>query len=161
MSIISLIVAIDENRGIGNNNQLLCHLPADLNYFKEKTMGKPIIMGRKTHLSIGKALPGRLNIVLSQQDLSYDNVTMATTLEQAITLAEGAPEVMIIGGAQLFAKAIPFAQRIYMTLIHAKCQADVFFPELDEHVWRCVEAINRPKDKKNPYDLTFCRYERA
>ncbi len=158
---LSLIVALDDNRGIGNNNQLLCHLPADLNYFKEKTMGKPIIMGRRTHLSIGKALPGRLNIVLSQQGLTYDNVTMAKSLEQALALADDAPEVMIIGGAQLFAQALPFAQRIYMTRIHAKCQADVFFPELDEHVWPCVEAINRPKDEKNRYDLTFSIYERA
>ena len=161
MPMISLIVALDENRGIGNDNQLLCHLPADLNYFKQTTMGKPIIMGRRTHLSIGKPLPGRLNIVLSQQGLSYEGVTMAESLEQALALADGAPEVMIIGGGQLFAQALPFAQRIYMTRIHAKCQADVFFPKLDEHVWQCVEAINRPKDEKNTYDLTFCRYERA
>lgn len=157
---ISFIVAIDEFRGMGYENQLLCYLPADLKHFKETTLGKPIIMGRKTHLSIGKALPGRLNIVLSQQAQRFENVTMATSLEQAITLTEGEPEVMIIGGAKLFEEALPQAQRIYLTLIHAQFQADVFFPELDDKQWRCMEAIDRPQDEKNPYDLTFYRYDR-
>ena len=107
-----------------------------------------------------KSLPGRLNIVLSQQAQCFENVTMATSLEHAITLTEGEPEVMIIGGAKLFAEALPLAQRIYLTLIHAQFQADVFFPELDEKQWQCIEAIDRPQDDKNSYDLTFYRYDR-
>lgn len=160
MAIISLIAAIDEHRGLGKANQLLCHLPADLKHFKEITWGKPIIMGRKTHDSIGRALPGRLNMVVSKQSLNIPEVTVVNSLEEAIVLTKDESEVMIIGGASLFTQALPIAQRVYLTWIHAKFDADVFFPELDKQVWCCQKAVDRPSDEKNPYDLTFCLYER-
>ena len=160
MTIISLIVAMDENRGIGKDNQLLCHLPADLKHFKEITMAKPIIMGRKTYLSIGKPLPGRLNIVLSNTLSSIEGVTVVNSLSEALALTSNVPEVMIIGGAVLFEEAIPLAQRIYLTIIHAQFDADVYFPTLDKNSWQCIEEVSRPKDEKNHYDLTFYSFER-
>lgn len=160
MTIISLIAAIDERRGLGKENKLLCHLPADLKHFKAITLGKPVIMGRKTHESIGKALPGRLNIVLSQQVKVISDVTVVHSLSDAIALTQDEPEVMIIGGANLFEQALPLAQRIYLTIIHAEFAADVFFPELDERVWVCQEIIKQSSDEKNQYHMTFFRYER-
>ena len=160
MSTISLIAAIDEHRGLGKQNQLLCHLPADLQHFKALTMGKPIIMGRKTYESIGKALPGRLNIVLSKHASTIKDVTVVSSLPDALLLVENAPEVMIIGGANLFAQALPIAQQVYLTLIHAQFDADVFFPELDKNIWTCKEKAERARDEKNRYDLTFYVYQK-
>lgn len=160
MTILSLIAAIDENRGLGKENKLLCHLPADLKHFRNLTLGKPVIMGRKTHLSIGQALPGRLNIVLSKHVAEMANVTVVASLQQAIALTTDQPEVMIIGGANVFEQALPLAHRIYLTLIHNTFDADTFFPELDKDIWKCEETIDRKRDDKNSYDLTFYRYER-
>ncbi len=160
MSIISLIAAIDEHRGLGKENKLLYHLPADLQHFKALTLGKPIIMGRKTHESIGKALPGRLNIVLSKHPLKINDVTVVKSLDEALALTKAAPEVMVIGGANVYAQALPLANRIYLTLIHAQFDADVFFTELDKKIWHCKEAVERPHDEKNQYDITFYRYEK-
>lgn len=160
MRIISLIAAMDEHRGIGKANQLLCHLPADLKHFKELTWGKPVIMGHKTYDSIGKALPGRLNIVLSRQSLLLDDATVMPSLQAAIALTQEEPEVMIIGGAQVFTDAMPLAQRMYITFIHAELAADVFFPMFDEKEWFCHSAVDRARDEKNSYDMTFCHYER-
>ncbi len=160
MTIISLIAAIDENRGLGKENKLLCHLPADLKHFKNITLGKPVIMGRKTYQSIGKALPGRFNIVLSRHAADIKDVTVVGSLPEAIALTDGAPEIMIIGGARVFEQALPMAQHIYLTLIHSTFDADVYFPKLDECEWHCTETIERPHDDKNSYNLTFYRYER-
>lgn len=160
MTIISLIAAIDENRGLGKQNKLLCHLPADLTYFKTITLGKPIIMGRKTHESIGKSLPGRLNIMLSKHTVDIQDVTVVKSLQDALKLTIGMPEVMIIGGADVFQQALPLADQVYLTIIHAQLDADVFFPELDKKTWHCKETIERARDEKNSYDLTFCRFER-
>lgn len=160
MSTISLIAAIDEHRGLGKQNQLLCHLPADLQHFKALTLGKPIIMGRKTYESIGKALPGRVNIVLSKHVSAIKDVTVVSSLPEALALVESTPEVMIIGGANLFAQALPLARQVYLTLIHAQFEADVFFPELDTNIWKCKEKAERARDEKNPYDLTFYVYQK-
>lgn len=160
MTIISLIAAVDEHRGLGIENKLLCHLPADLKHFKELTMGKPIIMGRKTHESIGRALPGRLNIVLSKHINAIADVTVVKSLQEAIALTKDMPEVMIIGGAEVFQQALPFSHQVYLTLIHTEFDADVFFPELDKTTWHCHEAVERPRDEKNPFDLTFYCYKR-
>lgn len=160
MTIISLIAAIDENRGLGKENKLLCHLPADLKHFKDLTLGKPIIMGRKTYLSIGKALPDRLNIVLSRSLTSLADATVVGSLREAIGLTTDASEIMIIGGGQVFTDALPFAERVYLTLIHAAFDADTFFPELDKNFWNCTRALDRPHDEKNKYNLTFFQYER-
>lgn len=161
MTIISLIAAIDENRGLGKENKLLCHLPADLKHFKELTFGKPIIMGRKTYQSIGKALPGRLNIVLSNHIKTIEDVTIVKSFQEAIVLTKDVPEIMIIGGAELFKQALSLADQIYLTLIHGQFDADVFFPPLDNKIWLCKDAVNRSSDEKNPYDLTFYHYERS
>ena len=160
MTIISLIAAIDENRGLGIENRLLCHLPADLKHFKDLTFGKPIIMGRKTYQSIGRALPGRLNIVISKQLATIEDATVVGSLKQALELATNMDEVFIIGGAKVFEEALPLAHQIYLTLIHTEIAADVYFPELDKHAWRCCEIGERKHDKNNEYDLTFYRFER-
>jgi dihydrofolate reductase len=157
---ISLIAAIDEAGGLGFNNQLLCHLPADLQHFKSITMGKPIIMGRKTFASIGKPLPGRLNIVLSNSITSIEGVSVFNSSEKAINQTKEFPEIMIIGGAELFAEAMNKSTRLYITRIHHQFVADVFFPEIDESIWHCTEKQFRPYDEKNKYDMTFYTYER-
>ncbi|MDP3705008.1 MAG: dihydrofolate reductase [Legionellaceae bacterium] len=159
MPIISLILAMDKKRGIGKQNALLCHLPADLKHFKEVTMGKPIIMGHNTYLSIGKPLPGRLNIVLSRQSRKIAGVTVVHSLEDALFLVKDAPEVMIIGGETLFQQSLLVSQRIYITLIHHQFEADVHFPELDPERWVATELLTKPSDEKNKYDMTFYRYD--
>lgn len=161
MPIISLIAAVDEQGGLGQNNKLLCHLPADLKHFKELTIGKPIIMGRKTFLSIGKILPGRLNIILSRILEPMEGAVIASSLAEALNITKDAHEIMVIGGADIFKQTLPQAQQIYLTIIHHQFSPDVFFPSLDTEVWVCKEAKQLPKDEKNPYDLTFYRYERT
>ena len=160
MSKLSIIVAMSSNHVIGANNTLPWHLTEDLKYFKSLTTGHTIIMGRKTYQSIGKALPGRFNIVLSRHAADIKDVTVVGSLPEAIALTDGAPEIMIIGGARVFEQALPMAQHIYLTLIHSTFDADVYFPKLDECEWHCTETIERPHDDKNSYNLTFYRYER-
>ncbi|QRN04855.1 dihydrofolate reductase [Legionella sp. MW5194] len=160
MTLISLIAAVDENRGLGKNNQLLCHLPADLAHFKKITMGKPIIMGRKTFASIGRPLPGRLNIVLSRTESMIPGVVTVSSLPKALEQVSEFPEAMIIGGADLFEQALPLASRLYLTVIHHLFDADVFFPLWNANEWCCLETLSRQADDKNPYDVTFYSYER-
>lgn len=160
MSIISLVVAVDEAQGIGKENTLLCHLPADLQHFKSVTMGKPIIMGRKTYESIGKALPGRLNIVVSKNPIENEGIEWAHSIENALARASEYPEIMVIGGAQLYLQTINIASRIYMTRIHHIFSADTYFPEIDSTRWSCIEKVSRSRDDKNRYDLTFMIYEK-
>ena len=160
MSEISLIVAVDEQRGIGKNQQLLCHLPADLAFFKSQTFGKPMVMGRRTYESIGRPLPGRRSIVLTTQGLSIAGVDIVHTPEHALALCEADAEVMIIGGSSLYQLFLPLAQRIYMTMIHHSFDADVFFPELDPTLWTVTEEKKFAADEKNAYDLTFMCYEK-
>ena len=156
---ISLIVAQSKNNVIGKNNQLPWHLPADLQHFKQITMGKPIIMGRKTFESIGKPLPGRNNIVISRnQQLSIPGCTVFHSIESALAAMKAEPEVMIIGGADLFLQALPLAHRIYLTVIDAEFEGDTFFPVLDAKVWTLVsEALHLP-DEKNRYSYRFLVY---
>jgi dihydrofolate reductase len=123
-------------------------------------MGKPIIMGRKTFESIGKPLPGRLNIVLSSAPKTQVGVEWVESLPQALALAGEAPEVMIIGGATLFQQSLVLAGRIYLTLIHGRFAADVFFPQLQPEEWHCSAMQEYPRDEKNAYDLSFYQYDR-
>ncbi len=127
---ISLIVAHDENRVIGYKNDMPWHLPGDLAYFKRTTMGKPIIMGRKTFESIGRALPGRLNIVITRNEhYTADGITTVSSLQQALELAATQhEEVMVIGGGKIFADALPLADRLYITEIHHQFPGDTYFP---------------------------------
>ena len=160
MTIISLIAALDEAGGIGIDNQLLCHLPADLQHFKTITMGKPIIMGRKTYESIGRPLPGRLNIVLSNSCSVIEGVVVVNSLEKALAETKDSLEVMIIGGEQLFKDSMVIANRLYITRIHHQFIADVFFPSIDEQLWECTNDTFRQQDEKNKYDMSFYIYER-
>jgi len=160
MSRINLIVAMDEKRGIGKNNALLCHLPADLKHFKTLTLGKPIIMGYHTYQSIGKPLPGRLNIVLSRQQRDIEGVTVVHSLQDALQLTQDYDDVMIIGGESVFKQALPLANRIYLTVIHHQFAADVFFPEFDLTQWHRIVMSTKQHDETNQYDMTFYQYDR-
>lgn len=160
MSVISLIAAVDERCGLGKDNALLCHLPADLKHFKALTLGKPIIMGRKTYQSIGKPLPGRKNIVISRQCLVYEGVDVVPSLADALLLVRTVPEVMIIGGAQVFKDAMPLAQRLYLTRIGHQFDADVFFPAINPADWACCGVEILQPDDKNNYMITFLEYVR-
>ena len=160
MSEISLIVAVDEEGGMGFNNTLPWRLPADLAHFKAVTLGKPIIMGRKTYDSIGRPLPGRLNIVLSRRAVEIPGVTVVSTWDDALLLTQDAPEVMVIGGAELFKLALEQASTLYLTQIYHVFKTDVFFPEFDEALWELQDSELRPADAKNKYDMRFCCYRR-
>ena len=138
-----MIAALARNRVIGLDNQMPWHLPADLKHFKAMTLGKPIIMGRKTWDSLGRPLPGRLNIVVSRQtDLRLDGAEVFASLEDAIARADawareqGVDELMLIGGAQLYAQALPLAERLYLTRIELEPAGDAHFPEWLDHEWR-------------------------
>ena len=160
MTKISLIAAMDERRGLGKDNQLLCHLPADLKHFKNLTLGKPIIMGRHTYQSIGRPLPGRRNIVISRQALAIEGVELVDSIPGALALAADSAELFIIGGATIYQQTLPQATQVYLTLIHHQFSADVFFPDLDPSIWHCQEIGSQQPDEKNKYAMTFFRYER-
>jgi len=158
---ISLIVAMDQKGVIGINNALPWRLSADLKYFKSVTMGRPIIMGRKTHESIGKPLPGRRNIIISRnQDYSAEDCEVCHSLAEALTLCAGEPEVVVIGGRDIFIKAIDRADRIYLTEVHADVLGDTFFPVFDRLEWREVERQKFPADEKNEYPHSFVVLDR-
>lgn len=160
--IISLVVAMDRNRLIGRGNALPWHLPADLAHFKSVTMGKPIVMGRKTYESIGRPLPGRHNIVVSRNpDFSAPGCTVVASVEAALAAAGDAPEVMVIGGAQVYAEALPRAQRIYLTRVDAAFEGDAWFPALDAAVWRECHRTEHAPDDRNPYPYVFLVLERV
>lgn len=159
--LISLIAAMDENRVIGIDNRLPWKLPADLQYFREVTMGKPILMGRKTYESIGRPLPGRTNIVLtSDPAFTADGCTIVHSVEEGLGAAAGSEEVMVIGGASLYRHMLPIAHRLYVTLIHAEFEGDTWFPEIEAGEWREVERVDHPADERNVYRYSFVRYER-
>lgn len=161
---LALIVAAAANNVIGNENRLPWHLPADLKYFKAQTLGKPIIMGRKTFESIGKPLPGRTNIVVTRQPAwnAPENVLVAHDLDAAIGLAEnvapGADEAMIIGGAEIYRASINRAQKIYLTRIEKNFSGDAYFPELSPEEWLKVSAIDGEPDSSEPHQ--FLVFER-
>lgn len=160
MTKISMVVIVDKANGLGKNNQLLCHLPADLAHFKAITWGKPILMGRKTYESIGKPLPGRRNIVISRQAHTLPGVEIFPSLEVAFAALRDYPEVMVVGGAQIYQQVLPMADYIYLTRIDYQFVADVFFPHLDDAIWRCTQTVSRPADEKNKYALSFFEFER-
>lgn len=164
MSSINIIVAYSRNNIIGNQGQIPWKIPSDLAYFKETTMGSPIIMGRITWESLGRPLPGRLNIVISR-DGSYvaEGAELVADLESAIALAkEKAPEqdIFIIGGGQIYAQALKsdLANKVYATEIHNKIEGDTAFPELDSQVWKEISRTPQPID--NNYDFDFVIYQR-
>jgi len=160
--IISIIAAMDRNRLIGNRNQLPWHLPADFAHFKAVTMGKPIIMGRKTYESIGRPLPGRINIVLSRNpDVHYDGVTCVSSFDDALDVAADAEELMIIGGSTIYEMLMPRVDRMYLTYVDAEFEGDAWFPDVDEKVWSESTSELCPADEKNKYDCRFVMLERC
>ena len=163
----SMIVAMAENRVIGINNKLPWHLPNDLKYFKQVTMGKPIVMGRKTFESIGKPLPGRTNIVITRNaGWVSDGVKVAHSLNQAYELAaaigeiDGQSELMIIGGDQIYQSSLSEVDRIYLTQVHASVEGDAWFPELDWSQWKEIGREDFSAEGPNPYDYSFIVLER-
>lgn len=156
---ISIIVAFDENRLIGRNNELPWHLPADLKHFKTITMGHHIIMGRKTYDSIGKPLPGRVSVIITrQQDLHIENCMVVNNLEAALEKCKGQDEIFIIGGAQIFKYAMPLATDLYITQIHTTFQGDTYFPEIPAHEWKEVSKEICKPDEKNKWEYAFIKY---
>lgn len=162
MTILSMIAAHAVDRIIGKDNDMPWHLPADLAYFKKTTLGKPVIMGRKTYESIGKPLPGRLNIVISR-DSNYqaEGVTTVCSVDEALNEAGDVEEIMVIGGGAIYAHCLPAAHRLYITHIDAVIEGDTRFPDYDVNTWNKVASEKRAADEKNRYDLEFCVYERV
>ncbi len=158
---LSLIAALGENRVIGVDNSMPWHLPGDFKYFKATTLGKPIIMGRKTWDSLGRPLPGRLNLVVTRQtDLQLEGAEVFTSLDAAVERAEawaaeqGVSEVMLIGGAQLYAQGLEQADRLYLTRVALRPEGDAWFPEFDEAEWALVSNVdNPPVDDKPAYSF--------
>lgn len=161
MTSLSLIVAMDDNRLIGNKNKLPWHLPADLAFFKRTTMGKPIVMGRKTFESIGKPLPGRRNIVITRDDsFSAAGCEVANSIEAAMSLTKDDDEVMLIGGASLYEQTIARATQLYITRIHQSFEGDTWFPEIDLSEWKAVNREDFDADHSNQYAYSFIKYVR-
>lgn len=163
--ILSAIVALSDNNAIGRRNELPWHLPDDLKFFKKTTLGKPVLMGRKTFASLGRPLPGRLNMVLSTQDspdLPEGVVHCRSLAEGIIRLQqEAAEEGFIIGGGEIFRLALPLADRLYLTRVHTIVEdADVFFPEPDPQKWHIVNEEKHPADEKHAFAFTFQQLER-
>lgn len=159
---ISLIWAMDENRVIGYHNQLPWRLPEDLKFFKRVTMGHPIMMGRKTYESIGRPLPGRENIVITRDEAYHpDGCTVMNSIEKFQGFAEGKEEeIFVIGGAEIFKEVLPYADKLYLTMIHHQFEGDTFFPVFDIDKWELESREIGPKDEKNPYDYEFLIYKR-
>lgn len=157
MKQISIIVAVDKQFGIGLNNKLLCHLPADLQYFKKITDGHTIIMGRNTFLSLPKgALPNRRNIVISNiENETFEGCIMAYSIEEAITLMDEKLENFIVGGAMIYQQFLPLATKLYLTHIQHNFEADTFFPEVNPNVWKSLTRQSYHCDEKNKYDMVF------
>jgi dihydrofolate reductase len=159
---ISFIWAMDENRVIGKNNQLPWHLPEDLKFFKRVTMGHPVAMGRKTHESIGRLLPGRENIIITRnQEFKCEGCTVFYSLNEFIDYCNlKEKEVFVIGGAEIFKELLHVVDRLYLTMIHDTFEGDTFFPELRLEDFELVSKEKGLKDEKNPYDYEFLIYHR-
>lgn len=154
---ISLIVAMDQNRVIGKNNKLPWHLPADLQYFKKVTMGHPIVMGRKTFESIGRVLPGRENVIVTRnQEFKAEGCVVLHDIAQIKMFADNHDEeVFVIGGAEIFKEILPFTDRLYITEIHETFEGDTFFPEIDENEWDEISSNPGSVDEKNRFEHDF------
>lgn len=157
---ISVIVAVAENGTIGDKNSLLWHISEDLRNFKRITSGHPVVMGRKTFESLGRPLPNRRNIVISRTTTHIEGCEVVDSLEKAIALFPTEEEVFIIGGAQIYAQAMPLADKFYLTKVEHPYEGDTSFPAWDPALWRLVEEQAFPCGEKYPYPFRFCTYER-
>jgi len=161
--IISLVVAAADNNAIGKDQKLLWCLPNDMKFFKNVTWGMVVIMGRKTLEALGKPLKGRKNIVITRQSLNTDGAVIVKSLEEALSAAKemDVKEVMVIGGGEIYKLALPKANRIYITRVHAKPEdADTFFPEFSEKEWKLVSKKDYDADSKHEYAYSFQLWER-
>jgi dihydrofolate reductase len=160
---VSLIVAMSENRVIGQAGQLPWRLSSDLRRFQRLTMGHHLVMGRKTWESIGRPLPGRTSLVLTRHpDYQAHGAHVLSDLPSAIQAADGDDEVFVIGGGQIYREALPWVDRIYLTLVHAHVDGDTLFPELDTQTWYVAERSARyPADQKNQFEHSFLIYQRG
>ncbi|MDH4274490.1 MAG: type 3 dihydrofolate reductase [Gammaproteobacteria bacterium] len=160
--LISLIAAMTDEHVIGIENRLPWKLPVDMRWFRQHTLGKPVVMGRKTFDSLGrKPLPERQNIVLTREvGFGAPGITVVHTLEEAVKAAGDAPELMVIGGASLYQTTLPRAQRLYLTFVHATIPGDAWFPEFDSAAWRVCARTESSPDEKNKYACSFVILQR-
>ncbi|MGA9771272.1 MAG: dihydrofolate reductase [Blastocatellia bacterium] len=161
--IISLLVAMDEKRGIGKAGGLPWRLSSDMKRFRELTMGHHIVVGRKTFESIGRPLPGREMIIVTRSEsIAFEGCFITHSVEEAVSLARerGESELFICGGAEIYAQTLGAADRLYLTLVHADCDADTFFPEWNGDEWVETESDRRAADEKNQYPFTFKVFEK-
>jgi dihydrofolate reductase len=159
----SIIVAISDNNAIGRDNQLLWHISEDLKFFKRTTLGSPVIMGRKTFESIGRALPKRVNIVVSRGFNTGEEVAVAASLEEAFKVAEDTnlEKCFVIGGGQIYSQALPLVDSLIVTHVHTVIEdADTFFPEIDPAIWKVAQRSELLHDEESGYDFEFVEYIR-
>ena len=157
---VAIVVAMSENRVIGMRNALPWRLPADLRHFRRVTLGKAVLMGRKTFESIGHPLEGRRNIVVSRDpQFRAGGCLIAPSLDEALARA-GGDEILVIGGASIYEQALPRTERIYLTLVHAQVEGDAFFPSIDEDEWITIARTDHPADERNVFPYSFLTLER-
>lgn len=156
----TIVVAMGEKNEIGADNQLLWHLPKDLKHFKDLTSGHPIIMGRKTYESIGKALPNRTNIVISRKKNWFEEgILIVGSIKEAVKFAKKIDEnIFIIGGGNIYEQTMEIADKLEVTLVKAQLEADTFFPKIDPKIWKLMDEVFHEKDDKNQYDFSFQTY---
>lgn len=158
---LSIIAALADNRVIGRDNKLPWHMPADLAHFKRLTMGKPIIMGRRTWESLPGLLPHRTHLVVTRdRDYEAQGALVAHSLADVITLASDVPEMMVVGGANLYAQALPLATRMYLTYVHQHVDGDTRFPDYEAGEWEEVSRTRHAADERNPFDYSFVEMQR-
>tara|TARA_R110002072_G_scaffold19826_5_gene73051 strand:- start:483 stop:971 length:489 start_codon:yes stop_codon:yes gene_type:complete len=158
---LTLIAAMSKNRIIGNNNELIWHLPADLKRFKSLTNGHHIIMGRKTYESLGRPLPNRTNIIITRQkDFHAPGCLIVHSLEEAIQKSIGDEQPFIVGGAEIYKQALPYANKIELTIVDSEYDGDSSFPEIDAKKWEIVSKENYPSDEKNKHNMSFIQYRK-
>lgn len=158
---LSFIVAMDKNRGIGLNNDLPWSMPADLKHFRLKTTGKPVLMGRKTHDSIDRPLPKRPNIIITrEQTYTSEGCEVYHSIDEALQNLQQHDEVMVIGGANLFAQMLEQADSLCLTIIDHEFEVDTYLPDIDLSQWQEIERIDNKADADNPYDYSFVTYDK-
>lgn len=157
---ISIIVAVARNGVIGDKNRLLWHIAEDLRHFKAITTGHPVVMGRKTYESLGRPLPNRTNVVVTRQRIGIPGCTVVHSLEEALTLFGPDEEVFVIGGAQIYAEALPLADRFYLTRVERDYEGDTRFPAWDESAWRLAACETFACGAQYPWPFRFETYER-
>ena len=157
---ISVIVAVAENGTIGDKNTLLWHIKEDMKHFRTLTTGHPVVMGRKTYDSLGRPLPNRRNVVITRQDIAIEGCEIAHSLEEALSLFPPDEEVFVIGGAQIYAEAMPLADRFYLTVVEHPYEGDTTFPKWDREAWQLVASERFEQGESYPHPFRFETYER-